>query len=117
METCGDAGGNGDGDPGAVRQPGVEDRRRLGVQAQRPRDVDRGPVEDARSELRSIVGLEPLARALDPDIAGPVYHELGDVHVIQDRLKARQERLQVIQPDAHIWPASRARQYGRSCGR
>ena len=106
-----------DGDARAVRQAGVEDRRSLGVEPQRPRDMDRGPVEDVRRELGSSDGPKPFARALDPHIAGPVYHQLGDVHVVKDVRQAGKERLQVVHPDAHIWPASRARQYGRSCGR
>ena len=52
------------------------------------------------------------AAALDPDVAGAVDHELGDLRILEHGLEARQERLQVSYPARalHSRPSSRSRQ-------
>ena len=84
---------------------------RGGIEAERPGDVDRGAVEPGGGESRRLVGLESAA-SLDPDVAGSVDHDLGDLRVLKQRLQARKERLQVADSACalHIRPSSRSRQ-------
>ena len=100
-----------DGDPRAVLETGIEDGSGGGIEAERPGDVDRGAVEPGGGESRRLVGLESAA-SLDPDVAGSVDHDLGDLRVLEERLQARKERLQVADSACalHIRPSSRSRQ-------
>ena len=84
----GSRGRGADGDPRSVAEPGVEDRPRGGIEPERPGDVDRGAVEPRGGESGRVVGLEPAA-SLDPDVAGSVDHDLGDLRVIEQGLQAR----------------------------
>ena len=87
----GDLGSRGrraDGDPRSVAEPGVQDRPCGGIEPERPGDVDRGAVEPGGRESGRVVGLEPAA-SLDPDVAGSVDHDLGDLGVLQEHLQAR----------------------------
>ena len=100
-----------DGDPGAVVEPCVEDGPRGRIEPERARDVDRRPVERGGGERRRFDGLE-LPAAFDPDVAGAVDHELGDLRVLEHGLEAGQKRLQVPDPARalHSRPSSRSRQ-------
>ena len=100
-----------DGDPRAVVEPGVENGPGRGIEPKRARDVDRRPVERGGGERWCLDGLE-LAAAFDPDVAGPVDHELGDFRILEHGLEAGQKRLQVPDPARalHIQPSSRRRQ-------
>ena len=100
-----------DGDPRAVLETGIEDGSGGGIEAKRPGDVDRGAVEPGGGESPRLVGLESAA-SLDPDVAGSVDHDLGDLRVLEERLQARKERLQVRDPAGalHSRPSSRSRQ-------
>ena len=99
----------------ATLEPSSSRASRMGlrgrIEAERTRDVDRGAVEPGGGESRRLVGLEPAA-SLDPDVAGSVDHDLGDLRVLKERLQARKERLQVADPAGalHIRPSSRSRQ-------
>ena len=75
------------------------------------RDVDRRPVERGGGERWRLDGLE-LPAALDPDIAGAVDHQLGDLRIFEHGLESGQERLQVPDPARalHSRPSSRRRQ-------
>ena len=86
-----------DGDPGAVLEPRIENGPGRGIEPKRPRDVDRRPVERGGGERRCLNGLE-LPAALDPDVAGPVDHELGDLRILEHGLESGQERLQMPDP-------------------
>ena len=100
-----------DGDPGAVVEPCVEDGPGGRIEPERARDVDRRPVERGGGERRRLDGLE-LAAAFDPDVAGAVDHQLGDLRVLEHGLESGQERLQVSDPARalHSRPSSRSRQ-------
>ena len=99
----------------ATREPSSSRASRMGrVAGSSPsglRDVDRRPVERGGGESRCLDGLE-LAAAFDPDVAGPVDHELGDLRVLEHGLEPGQERLQVPDPARalHSRPSSRSRQ-------
>ena len=82
-----------------------------GIEPERARDVDGRPVERGGGERRRLDGLE-LAAAFDPDVAGAVDHQLGDLRVLEHGLESRQERLQVRDPARalHSRPSSRSRQ-------
>ena len=62
-------------------------------------------------EFGCVVGFEP-ARPLDPDVAGSVDHDLGDLRVSEQLLEARKERSEVADAARalHIRPSSRCRQ-------
>ena len=77
-----------DGDAGAVLEPGVEDGPRGGIEPERAGDVDRRPVERGGGERRRLDGLE-LPTALDPDVAGAVDHQLGDLRIFEHGFEAR----------------------------
>ena len=64
-----------------------------------------------RGERWCFDGLE-LAAAFDPDVAGAVDHQLGDLRIFEHGLEAGQERLQVSYPARalHRRPSSRSRQ-------
>ena len=49
--------------------------------------------------------------------AGAVVEAGCNGGVFEQVVQAGEDSLEVGDPDAHIWPASRARQYGRSRGR
>ena len=100
-----------DGDPGAVLEPRIENGPGRGIEPERARDVDRRPVERGGGERWCLDGLE-LPAAFDPDIAGAVDHELGDLRVLEHGLESGQERLQMPDPARalHIRPSSRSRQ-------
>ena len=100
-----------DGDPRAVLEPRVEDGARGRIEPERPRDVDRRPVERGGGERGCVDGLE-LPAALDPDVAGAVDHQLGDLRVLEHGLEPGQERPQVPDPARalHSRPSSRSRQ-------
>ena len=101
----------------AVVQARIEDRRRGRVQAQRPGDMDRRPLQRRRVERGRLDRPEP-AVAFEPDVARPVDHDFAHVGIVERGLKPRQKRFQQVQPVAgHSWPVRFACQYGRSAGR
>ena len=107
----GASGRSADGHAGAVVEPRVEDGPRGRIEPERPRDVDRRPVERGGGEGGCFDGLE-LPAALDPDVAGAVDHQLGDLRILEHGLESGQERLQVPDPARalHSRPSSRRRQ-------
>ena len=100
-----------DGHAGAVVEPCVEDGPRGRIEPERARDVDRRPVERRGGERWCFDGLE-LPAAFDPDVAGAVDHQLGDLRIFEHGLEAGQERFQVSYPARalHSRPSSRSRQ-------
>ena len=115
MATCGAAGGT----QIATREPSSRRASRIGgagrIEAERPcnlngRSIQRRRIEGGR-------GLLPdFPPAFNPDVAGPVNHDLADVLIFEDRFQTRQERTQVVHASsvpicrAHIFPAATARQ-------
>ena len=99
----------------ATREPSSSRASRMGargrIEPERARDVDGCPVERGGGERRCFDGLE-LSAAFDPDVAGAVDHQLGDLRVLEHGLEPGQERLQVPDPARalHIRPSSRSRQ-------
>ena len=86
-----------DGHAGAVLEPRIENGPGRRIEPERPRNVDRRPVECRGGERWCFDGLE-LPAALDPDVAGAVDHQLGDLRIFEHGLEARQKRLQVSYP-------------------
>ena len=109
MATSGAAGGV----QMATRDPSPSRASRMGggIEPERPGDVDRGAVEPGGGEPGRLVGLE-AAPSLDPDVARSVDHDLGDLRVIEQGSKAREERSEVADAARalHIRPSSRSRQ-------
>ena len=100
-----------DRDPRPVFETCVQDRLRGRIEPERAGDVDRRPVEPGGGECGRVVGLQP-PRPLDPDVAGSVDHDFGDLRVPEQGLQARQERGQMADAAGalHIRPSSRSRQ-------
>ena len=80
-----------DGHAGAVVEPCVENRPGRGIEPERPGDVDRRPVERGGGERRRLDGLE-LPAAFDPDVAGAVDHQLGDLRIFEHGLEPGQQQ-------------------------
>ena len=98
-------------DSRSVFEARVQDRPRGGIEPERARDVDGGAVEPGGGEARGVVGLQSPG-PLNPDVAGPVDHDLGDLRVLEQPLQARKERSEVADAARalHIRPSSRCRQ-------
>ena len=110
-------GGTGDGDAGAVFQPGIGDGILLvHVQLQGPADAHGDGFQVARGELlgglRLVRVYGPQAAVeLVPDRVGAVDHQLGDARVLQDRAQPFwKNRQHHVEREHQSSPCSRCRQ-------
>ena len=84
---------NTDGNTRAVVQAGIDDGSRGRVQAERPGDMDGGPLKRRGGQQRGFVRVE-LSMSFDPDVVWAVNHDLAHVRVFQNVLQAGQEGFQ-----------------------
>ena len=73
--------------------------------------MDSGPQERRLVQVRRFIRRQAPG-PLDPNIAGPVNHDLADFGIFKGVLQARQKRFEMFKPTcgAHIWPVSFALQ-------
>ena len=61
--------------------------------AERPSDMDSGPLKRRSGKQRGLVGIE-FSMPFDPDIVRTVDHDLAHFRVLQNILQAGQKRFQ-----------------------